>query len=56
MYEKKNKLSQPATVLDKISVGYRTLNIVMLMTNAPLFFKAFIFDGCSGKYRLNVPF
>ena len=50
MYEKESKLSQPAPILE----NNRMLLIEILMKNAPFFFWTLIFDGCSGKYRLNV--
>ena len=54
MYEKKNKSSQPAPTLSKLASGYRTLSMKILMKNVPFFFKTHIFDGCFGKYRLNM--
>ena len=38
------------------SLFYRTLSIVILMKNAPFFFKTFICNQCFGKYRLRVLF
>ena len=56
MYEKKNKLSQPAPILDEISARLSDAVHRNLMKNAPFFFKTLIFNRCFGKYRLNVPF
>ena len=59
MYEKKNKLSQPVPILDGISVWLLDA-IVIVMKNAPFFFKTLILDGCFDrcfkKYKLNMPF
>ena len=54
MYEKKNKLSQPAPILDEISARLSDAVHRNLMKNAPFFFKTLIFNRCFGKYRLNV--
>ena len=56
MYEWKNKFTQPAPILHKISIRYRLLSIVIFMKNAPLFLKSLILYGRFGKYKLSVLF
>ena len=55
MYNKKNKLSQPVSILDDISIQLSNAVNVMLMKSAPFFFRNIIFDG-RFKNKLNVPF
>ena len=45
MYEKKNKLTQQAPILDEISVRLSKAVHRYINKNATFFFKALIFDG-----------
>ena len=49
MYEKKSKLTQPASIFGQISI--RLLDSVYrnIMKNTPFFFKTLISDRCFGK-------
>ena len=55
MYEKKSKLTQPASIFGEISIRLLDAVYYNIMKNAPFFFKTLISDGCFGKYELNMP-
>ena len=40
----------------KLAYGYRALSILILIKNAPFFFKTILFDGFFGKCRLKILF
>ena len=39
-----------------LATGYQTLSNIISIKNARFFFETLVFDGCFGKYILNVPF
>lgn len=49
MYEKKSKLTQPASIFGEISIRLLDAVYYNIMKNAPFFFKTLISDGCFGK-------
>lgn len=55
MYEKKNKLTQQAPILDEISVRLSKAVHRYINKNSAFFFKALIFDGYFWRYRLIMP-